>query len=110
MAMVEAYKGERKIKVSRSAYENIFKKQGYKETGKKPVPVEEPILGEEQEKGIENGASETTPDYETIPISDMNKEQLMQYAKKHNIDTKGAKSVSEARKIIEAEVKKRNEA
>lgn len=109
MAMVEAYKGKRRIRVSRNAFENIFKKQGYEEVTP-VVAKEQPILGEEQEKGFSEVADETEPDVETIPISDMNKEQLMQYAKEHNIDTKGAKSVADARKIIQAEVKRRNEA
>ena len=40
-----------------------------------------------------------------IPISEMNKEQLMRFAKVHNINTKSAKNVAEARRIIQRAVK-----
>ena len=38
-------------------------------------------------------------------ISEMNKEQLMRFAKVHNINTKSAKNVAEARRIIQRAVK-----
>ena len=34
---------------------------------------------------------------ETVPISDMNKEQLAEYAKEHNIDTSSARNVRESK-------------
>ena len=43
----------------------------------------------------------TEEDADIVPISEMSKAQLMRFAKKHNIDTRGAKNVSEARRMIQ---------
>lgn len=107
MAMVRAKRNGKRIKVSRSAFENIFQPMGYVEIGKKKntEKVSSDMEFRNQEEPEEQNKE---VDLDTIPISDMTKEQLAQYAKNHNIDTSGAKSVSEARKIIQSEVRKRN--
>lgn len=92
MAMVNIMKGEHTVKVSRQSYETMFKKNGY-------------VIVDETEQNIddivEDEQIEEDDLVDTIPISEMNKEQLMEYAEKHNIDTSKAKNVREARQIIQ---------
>lgn len=92
MAMVNIMKGEHTVKVSRNSYETMFKKNGY-------------VIVDETEQNIDDFETEeeTVDDdsVDTIPISEMNKEQLAEYATKHNIDTSKAKNVREARQIIQ---------
>lgn len=106
--MVIARRGKHTIKVSRMSYEKIFKKKGYtvirdeaetkaKQKDENEKEVEKDVVEEPEEENVDN-----------IPISDMNKQQLSEYAKKHGIDTSGATSVAQARKIIQKEVRMRN--
>lgn len=92
MAMVNIMKGEHIVKVSRNSYETMFKKNGY-------------VIVDETEHNIddfvEDEQIEEDDSVDTIPISEMNKEQLAEYATKHNIDTSKAKNVREARQIIQ---------
>lgn len=92
MAMVNIMKGEHTVKVSRNSYETMFKKNGY-------------VIVDETKQSIDDFETEeeTVDDdsVDTIPISEMNKEQLAEYATKHNIDTSKAKNVREARQIIQ---------
>lgn len=92
MAMVNIMKGEHTVKVSRNSYETMFKKNGY-------------VIVDETEHNIddfvEDEQIEEDDSVDTIPISEMNKEQLAEYATKHNIDTSKAKNVREARQIIQ---------
>lgn len=92
MAMVNIMKGEHTVKVSHQSYETMFKKNGY-------------VIVDETEQNIddivEDEQIEEDDSVDTIPISEMNKEQLMEYAEKHNIDTSKAKNVREARQIIQ---------
>ena len=92
MAMVKIMKGEHTVKVSRRSYETMFKQNGY-------------VIVDETEQNIDDfeAEEETVEDdsVDTIPISEMNKEQLAEYATKHNIDTSKAKNVREARQIIQ---------
>ena len=91
------------LKVSMKQYENKYKRLGYMIVGgsMKTEEVEEP----EQEVVEQNIIEEESEDIESIPISEMNKEQLMKFAKVHNINTKSAKNVAEARRIIQRAVK-----
>ena len=91
------------LKVSMKQYENKYKRLGYMIVGgsMKTEEVEEP----EQEVVEQNIVEEESEDIDSIPISEMNKEQLMRFAKVHNINTKSAKNVAEARKIIQRAVK-----
>lgn len=91
------------LKVSMKQYENKYKRLGYMIVGgsMKTEEFEEP----EQEVVEQNIIEEESEDIESIPISEMNKEQLMRFAKVHNINTKSAKNVAEARRIIQRAVK-----
>lgn len=112
MAFVRiARKGERtKLKVTETQYETKYKKLGYHiiEDEKKENP-----FTEETEKSfdvVEEKTEQNETDYlETIPLSDMTKEQLLAFAQKHNIDTKKARNVGEARKIIREAIRKERE-
>lgn len=92
MAMVNIMKGEHTVKVSRNSYETMFKKNGY-------------VIVDETKQNIDDFETEEEiiedDSVDTIPISEMNKEQLAEYATKHNIDTSKAKNVREARQIIQ---------
>ena len=83
--MIEARKGNKKIRVTKAAYNSMFKDKGY-------IVVGEQRTEEEHIEKVE--ASE-------VPISEMNKEQLMQFAKEHNVDTSRARNVGEARRIVQ---------
>lgn len=101
--MVTARKGDNIIKVSKHSFETMFKDKGYvvvldEATEKVENIIEEPIVEEEVVK------TET----EETPISEMNKEQLMEYAKEHGIDTSKARNVREARQIIQKVIREKN--
>lgn len=101
--MITARKGDNIIKVSKHSFETMFKDKGYmivsnEATEKVESVVEEPIVEEEVVK------TET----EETPISEMNKEQLMEYAKEHDIDTSKARNVREARQIIQKVIREKN--
>jgi nicotinic acid phosphoribosyltransferase len=102
--MVVAVKGEKKIKVSKNAYDNIYKKAGYRieETKENSKPVELQEANHETE-------GDEAEDIDSIPISEMSKKQLMEYAKKYDIDTSEAKNVTEARRIIQKAVRESKE-
>lgn len=101
--MVTARKGDSIIKVSKRSFETMFKDKGYaivsdEATEKVENVIEESIVEEEVVK------TET----EETPISEMNKEQLMEYVKEHDIDTSKAKNVREARQIIQKVIREKN--
>lgn len=101
--MITAKKGDSIIKVSKRSFETMFKDKGYaivsdEATEKVENVIEEPIVEEEVVK------TET----EETPISEMNKEQLMEYAKEHGIDTSKARNVREARQIIQKVIREKN--
>lgn len=101
--MITARKGDSIIKVSKRSFETMFKDKGYaivsdEATEKVENVIEEPIVEEEVVK------TET----EETPISEMNKEQLMEYAKEHGIDTSKARNVREARQIIQKAIREKN--
>lgn len=101
MAFVEAVKNRHYIKVSKSAYDSIFKKKGYRLVGETKKTNKEEIVDDFVEEGHEVVETE-------VPVSEMNKEQLMKYAEEHNIDTSSAKNVREARQIIQNAIREQN--
>ena len=101
--MITARKGDNIIKVSKQSFETMFKDKGYVVVSdevkeKVETVIAEPIVEEEVVK-IET---------EETPISEMNKEQLMEYAKEHGIDTSKARNVREARQIIQKVIREKN--
>lgn len=113
--MVKAKKGKNIIKVSKKSYERMFKDKGYVliDEHAENVPDEyesneEPIYTPEHEEHEEHEEEETEVNIDEIPISEMNSKQLREFAIKHNIDTKSARSVKDARKIVQEAVKEMN--
>lgn len=112
--MVKAKKGKNIIKVSKKSYERMFKDKGYVliDEHAENVPDEhesesneEPIYTPEKD---EQETDETGVNVDEIPISEMNSKELREFAIKHNIDTKSARSVKDARKIVQEAVKEMN--
>lgn len=100
MAMVVAIRGQHVVKVSKHSYETLFRNKEYRIVGEEAKPETDMIdTGEFEEE------AEEVHEVETIPISEMNKEQLAEYAKEHNIDTSGARNVREARQIIQKAIR-----
>lgn len=104
MAMVTARRGQHTVKVSKRSYETLFRNKGYRIVGEEEAKQETDMIatGEFEEEEEEE---EEVHEVETIPISEMNKEQLAEYAKEHNIDTSGARNVREARQVIQKAIR-----
>lgn len=102
MAMVKITNGKIITEVSQKTYENKFRPNGWRELSQKRRQRED------RQQGPDDITEEYAEDIDTIPISDMNGEQLKEYATKHKIDTSGASTVAEARKIIQSAVRKKN--
>lgn len=95
--MVTITNGRHTTQVTKSVYKNVFKKMGY-------------VIAEEVEKSADEhvgSVEEKTVEIEVdkIPVSEMNKEQLVEYARNHNIDTSSAKNVREARQMIQKAIR-----
>ena len=101
MAMVTAKRGQHTVRVSKHSYETLFRNKGYKIVGNEKDVVT-PDVNEEQVVDYEESEEQ---EVETVPISEMNKEQLAEYAKEHNIDTSSARNVREARQIIQKAIR-----
>lgn len=102
MAMVVARKGKHQVKVSKSSYETLFKDKGYKLVGEEKKSTTS-MMDEDFDEEIET--EQKQEEVETVPISEMSKEQLAEYAKEHNIDTSSARNVREARQIIQKAIR-----
>lgn len=99
--MVTARRGQHTVKVSKHSYETLFRNKGYRIVEEEKDMV---ILDTDTDNAVDDGESEEH-EVETVPISEMNKEQLAEYAKEHNIDTSGARNVREARQIIQKAIR-----
>lgn len=101
MAMVTARRGQHTVRVSKHSYETLFRNKGYRIV-ENEKDVVTPDVKEEQVVDYEESDEQ---EVETVPISEMNKEQLAEYAKEHGIDTSGARNVREARQIIQKAIR-----
>lgn len=104
MAMVNVIIGHEVRKVSKNAYERMFKPKGYRLVNgfdEEVKPEDDTIIDVEADEMEE-------PEHEEVPISQMNKTQLMKFAREHDIDTHGAKNVAEAREMIQKAMRERN--
>nr|DAI20208.1 MAG TPA: hypothetical protein [Caudoviricetes sp.] len=131
MGMVTARRGEHFVKVSRKTFENALSKIGYVECGEvetQPAqrlsdfdidvngtantdtvtadPVNTDTVPTDTAATDTANADTVTADaINTTPISEMNKEMLLQYASVNGIDLQDATTVRDIRKIIQAHVK-----
>ena len=101
MAFVTVERLRKRTRVPEKVYEKKLKKLGYKLVSEDKTEMEET----KDEVTEEVDETEQNDELETTPISEMNKEQLVAFAKKHNIDTRSAKNVTEARKIIQKHIR-----
>ena len=96
--MVTITNGRHTTQVTKSVYKNVFKKIGY-------VIVGEEKSVDEHVGSVEERIADVDVDVDKIPVSEMNKEQLVEYARNHNIDTSSAKNVREARQMIQKAIR-----
>ena len=101
MAFVTVERLGKRTRIPKKTYEKKFKKLGYKLVSEDKTEMEE--TKDEVTEYVDE--TEQNDELETTPISEMNKEQLVAFAKKHNIDTRSAKNVTEARKIIQKHIR-----
>lgn len=104
MAMVVARRGQHEIKVSKKSFETLFKNKGYRIIGEEKVD-KKTIMEDNFDDDVETEKEDE--EVETIPISEMSKDQLAEYAKENNIDTSSARNVREARQIIQKTIRER---
>ena len=103
MAFVYVERLGKRTRVPKKTYETKLKKLGFKLVEEIQEVVNKEVI---EDVETENDAdTEQDEELETTPVSEMNKEQLIAYAKKHNIDTKGARNVNEARKMIQKAIR-----
>lgn len=103
MAFVYVERLGKRTRVPKKTYETKLKKLGFKLVEEEQEVVNKEVIEDvETENDVD---TEQDEELETIPVSEMNKEQLVAYAKKHNIDTKGARNVNEARKMIQKAIR-----
>ena len=126
MGMVTARRGEHFVKVSRKTFENSLSKIGYVECGEvETQPAQrlsdfdidvngtantdtvtaDPVNTDTVPTDAANADTGTADEINTTPISEMNKEMLLQYASVNGIDLQDATTVRDIRKVIQAHVK-----
>lgn len=104
MAFVTIRRGKHITKVSKNSYEKLFKDKGYKIVGENRTNKQDGMIMEDvPEEEVKE--KEQEEEIETIPVSEMNKEQLIEFAKEHGIDTTSARNVREARTIIQKAIR-----
>lgn len=87
--------------VTKGAYEDIFKRQGFKPVKKEKEDKKETV--EETKKTNEEAYIEELMEK---PISQWNKEEVKTYASLKNIDISNTKNIGEARNIIKQSIDK----
>ena len=126
MGMVTARRGEHFVKVSRKTFENSLSKIGYVECGEvETQPAQrlsdfdidvngtantytvtaDPVNTDTVPTDTASADTVTADAINTTPISEMNKEMLLQYASVNDIDLQDATTVRDIRKVIQAHVK-----
>lgn len=131
MGMVTARRGEHFVKVSRKTFENSLSKIGYVECGEVETQPAQRLSDFDIDVNdtantdtvtADTGNTDTVPtdtastdtantdtvtadEINTTPISEMNKEMLLQYASVNGIDLQDATTVRDIRKVIQAHVK-----
>lgn len=103
--MVTIKRGQHEIVVSKSTYEKVFKKKGYRIIGEDKTKAEENREVEEPEEVETETPVEDENDVDTIPVSDMNSEQLKEFAAKHNIVIPKVKNLGEAKRFVRSKLR-----
>lgn len=108
--MIKIANGTEVYEVTRGAFENSFKNQGFvkledivvkSEEAKKPDVIQEPVVKVEEqvEQPNENEDKEEVTELTQKPISEWTKAEIKEFAKANKISLKD-KSVEEAKAII----------
>lgn len=87
--------------VTKGAYEDIFKRQGFK-----PVEEEKEDKKETVEETKKTDEEAYVEELMEKPISQWNKEEVKTYASIKNIDISNTKNIGEARNIIKQSIDK----
>lgn len=87
--------------VTKGAYEDIFKRQGFK-----PVKEEKEDKKETVEETKKTNEEAYIEELMEKPISQWNKEEVKTYASLKNVDISNTKNVGEARNIIKQSIDK----
>lgn len=103
--MVTIKRGQHELVVSRNTYEKVFKKKGYRIIGEDKTKVEENREVQEPEEVEAETHVEEEDDVDTIPVSDMNSEQLKEFAAKHNIVIPKVKNLGEAKRFVRSKLR-----
>lgn len=103
--MVTIKRGQHEIVVSKSTYEKVFRKKGYRIIGEDKTKVEENREVQEPEEVETESPVEEEDDVDTIPVSDMNSEQLKEFAAKHNIVIPKVKNLGEAKRFVRSKLR-----
>lgn len=112
--MIQIKKGNNVFTVSRGAYNEIFKKQGYKEVLGEEVentkaPTTEPDSGaqggpEDEDGEAQDGdwddADDPFSELREKPLSSWTKKEIKEYAEYYEIDLAGVKNIEEMKSII----------
>lgn len=99
--MLTIKKGNITTKVSRQSYEKIFKRKGYKVVGDDAPKTEAAQKNEQEPETEASTETEQSVNVDEVPVSEMTKEQLAEFATKHGIDTSAARNVREARQAVQ---------
>lgn len=103
--MVTIKRGQHELVVSKSTYEKVFRKKGYRIIGEDKTKVEENREVQEPEEVEAETPVEEENDVDTIPVSDMNSEQLKEFAAKHNIAIPKVKNLGEAKRFVRSKLR-----
>lgn len=87
--------------VTKGAYEDIFKRQGFK-----PVKEEKEDKKETVEETKKTNEEAYIEELMEKPISQWNKEEVKTYASLKNVDISNTKNIGEARNIIKQSIDK----
>ena len=99
MGMIHARRGDHVVKVSQKMFDNVLKDCGYELCGQETCsPVANTDI-DDFDLPVDNTSADDV--IETTPISEMNKEMLIEYANRHNIDFTDITTVKEMRKAIQ---------
>lgn len=104
--MVKITNGVNIFEVTDGAYENNFKKLGYKivnEKGSKAKAAKQEVEADNADNAVEEKAAEETIKMSELvekPLSNWTKDEVKKFAKANEIDITGTKGVDEAKERI----------
>ena len=99
--MVNITNGIQTLKVSRGAFDSIFKNMGYTIVENSVESVEKEVEESEEEKESEKSADEIfAEELVEKPISNWSKEEVKRFAEIKGIDISGTSNPKEAKEII----------